>query len=352
MKNTAIQKAVNVCFINDFTPVMKLNIDGMFVSIDYQEMKWVELNRTNFTVTVTGEFPADEMFTDQSEFNSLKEKIAARFLQKSVEEFADMILQADCTYECSGVADGSIIHIEYEGVCLEDGWVTDYPFYASYPKITVTSGKVTLKKAIGKNIKEVVRQYKRLGLFSDLGLGFFEMLLFYPIRGVYYKHLCKPHVLKKNILYYEAHKNDPKKRKKKRHYLLFLILFLLVGLLFTEFINPMIFIEKEMPALVSSDYTSIVFLGDTYEKTDGLPADAAEEKVLGVEKWYGARLDGLSRFDQSLSTDKVKVYTDKDGNKYLWLVRDYLDSIHDENGDDKEYGDFENPEVYICRNPE
>lgn len=178
------------------------------------------------------------------------------------------------------------------------------------------------------------------------------MLLFYPIRGLYYRHLSKPKVLKKNILYYEKHKNDPKKRKKRRHnFLRILSLVLILAFFWFFLIEPMIFVKQDYPALVSSDYSSVVFQDDIYEKTDALPDDALEETMFGIDKWYGARLDGQSRLDQMTSEDKVKVYTDKDGNKYLWLVRDYFDTIHDENGDYKDYGDFENPEVYICRNP-
>lgn len=353
MESTKNATAIKVCFINDFTPVMTLEVDGISVQLGYQELKWVELSRPDVTVRIAGEIPTDEMFVSQKDLNLFKEKLAERFHKNTTDRLVDLILQADCTYSLTNITDGTVINIEYEGICLENGWVTDCPLYLSYPLLTCTDGTATLQKSEGKNTKEVVKQYKLFGLFSDLGiLNFLEMLLFYPIRGLYYRHLGKPKVLKKNILYYEKHKNDPKKRKKRRHnFLLILPVVLVLAFFWFFLIEPMIFVKQDYPVLVSSDYSTIVFQDDIYEKTDALPDDAAEETVFGIDKWYGARLDGQSRLDQMTSEDKVKLFTDKDGNKYLWLVRDYFDTIHDENGDYKAYADFENPEVYVCRNP-
>ena len=217
MDTTKNKMTVKVGFINDYIPVMRLSIDGRTVSIGYQEMKWVELSRPDITVRIAGEIPTDEMFVSQIDLDLFKEKLAARFHKNTTDRLADLILQADCTYSLTNITDGTVIHIEYEGVCLENGWVTDCPLYLSYPFLTLTDGTATLQKAEGKNTKEVVKQYKLFGIFSDLGiLNCFEMLLFYPIRGLYYRHLSKPKVLKKNILYYEKHKNNPKKRKKEK----------------------------------------------------------------------------------------------------------------------------------------
>lgn len=345
------ENAIRVCFINNYSSVMHLSIDGRLFSLGENEKKWIETESSSFYVCISGDFIFSDFSDGSNELNRLKDRLAIKFFNKVADKLLDVIVRTDCTYQISGVCDGAVISVNFAGFSLGDKALIYQEFLISYPKITLSAGSCTLVKAVCKNTKEIVRQYKKLGLISDIGLDFLDIILLYPIRGLYFSYLCKPHILKKNILNYEAHKDEPIKPKKKRHYFLMLLGLLFLGFLWTVFVQPMIFIEKEMPALISSDYTSIVFMDETYEKIEKLPADAVEEKILGVERWYGARLDGLSRYEQSISGDKVKAYTDTKGNKYLWLVRDYLDSIHDEKGENKDYTDFENPEVYICRTP-
>ena len=49
------------------------------------------------------------------------------------------------------------------------------------------------------------------------------------------------------------------------------------------------------------------------------------------------------------SVDTVTL-CDDEGNEYLWLVENYPDEIlgADENGDDKEYDDFDEHIVFVC----
>lgn len=181
METTKDETAIKVCFVNDFTPVMNLELDGISVQLGYQEMKWVELSRPDITVRIAGEIPTDEMFVSQKDLDLFKEKLATRFHKNTTERLDDLILQTDCTYSLKNITDGTVINIEYEGVCLENGWVTDCPLYLSYPFLTLTDGTATLQKAEGKNSKEVVKQYKLFGLFSDLGiLNFFGNAVVLP----------------------------------------------------------------------------------------------------------------------------------------------------------------------------
>lgn len=84
----------------------------------------------------------------------------------------------------------------------------------------------------------------------------------------------------------------------------------------------------------------------TYVRIDEMPFDAIPAKGFGIETWYDARLDGMSKLDQSLSDDKVTVFEDGSGKKYLWLVCNYTVSTVDENGEILEFEDFEDPMVY------
>ena len=102
--------------------------------------------------------------------------------------------------------------------------------------------------------------------------------------------------------------------------------------------------------LVSSDYSTIEYYREEYVRIDDLPKDAVLNKKLGIEIWTDARIDGYSKIDQYFDEHKVTEFIDRDGNIYLWLVPDYIDTITDENGDYKEYDDFTEHYVYAQKN--
>lgn len=351
-----------ICIANNFYYVMQIDVDGQLHSIRADESKWIEIKdkTDSLVIKITGEFLTDESFEElDKSASSLKEKLMSKFVKKATSELMSLILQADCTYKISNIYPDLLITIEHDGFDLGDKTWMMQDFQIMYPKIICESStKVELLEARGKNSKEVIKTYKKLGLASDMGMDFIDMILAYPLRGIYFKHLCKPHVLKKNILNADDHKANTEKRNSGKKIgclggCFSLIAVLLLWFILDCFVFSVIFVASEKPYLVASDYSTITYKDDVYLRIEELPEYAYPTTMLGATIWEDSRKDGLSKWDQSMQGDKVQLFEDDEGREYLWLVEDYIDNIlgAKENGEDKEYEDFDEHYVYVCEAP-
>lgn len=253
-----------------------------------------------------------------------------------------------------------MIDVEIEVLDFGDKADTNLNFTVTYPKVICDDDMtVELLSAKGKNSREIIKKYKKLGLANDCfmwgGLDFIIMFISYIIRGVYFKHLCKPSVLKKNILNTEKCIKKSKKRNigKKAGCLgaiLISLLFVILYFLLDCFVFSVVFVNSKKPYLVAADYQTITYREEVYTRIDELPENAYPTKILGTTIWKDTRTEGLSKLDQSLQNNKVQLFEDGEGNKYLWLVEDYIDTIIGEadNGENKEYKDFGQHYVYVC----
>ena len=351
-----------ICITNNLYYVMQIDIDGQMHSIMADESKWIEINDTtnSIIVKITGDILTADAFEELDECaENLKDKILFKFIKKATSELMNLILQVDCTYKISNVYPDSLITIEPDVFDLGDKTWMMQNFQILYPKIVCSdSTQIELLTAKGKNSKEIIKKYKKLGLQSDLGLGFIPMLLMYPLRGMYFKHLCKPNNLKKNILNAEIHKANTEKRNKSKKLGCFGLFLATIGciilwLLLDALVFSIIFVSTEKPFLVASDYSTITYKDNVYIRIDELPEDAYPSTTFGATIWEDSRTDGLSKWDQSMQGDKVQLFEDDDGREYLWLVEDYVDTVlgAKDNGEDKEYEDFDEHYVYVCENP-
>lgn len=356
-----------ICIVNSFCMEMKIDINGKTHLIEYDESKWIEIEDTADSVTlkITGEVLREEDFDGiLSDEPDLKEKIAVKLFKKATNEILDLILQADCTYNISNITSDSVITVELDMFDLGDKTWIFQDFEISYPKVICDENiKAELVYAKGKNSKEIIKKYKKIGLASDLGMDFLYMIISYPLRGMYFKHLCKPHILKKNIINAEYYKEKTEKRNKGKKLgcfsgclasvVLGVVAFIVIMLL-DIFVFSVLFVDTDKPALVASDYSTITYHDDVYVRIDDLPENAEPVEVLGATIWKDSRTDGLSKWDQSLQYDKVQLFEDDEGNEYLWLVENYPDEILGEgdNGEDKEYDDFDEHYVYVCEKGE
>jgi len=343
-----------ICVANNFSSVMNIDINGHLFAIGLNESKWIEITSDTAIIKITGNIITEDDFNelDATMNESLKEKIMSKLLKKSVNYFLDLTLQVDCKYKVSNITADSLITVELDSFNLGDKTWMYEDFQVIYPKISCNNMNVELLSASGKNSKSITKKYQRLGLASDLGLGFIEMFLLYPIRGIYFRHLCKPHVIKKNILNLEKLNNNPKKGKHKKLGCLSFALILVLLLIIDFFVLDIVFVNREKPYLVANDYSTITYRSDVYVRIKELPDYAREVTMLGAEVWKDARTDGLSKIDQSIQDSKVKLYDDNNGNQYLWLVEDYFDTIIADEGNDKDYEDFQEHYVYVCNSPQ
>ncbi|MBQ8765843.1 MAG: helix-turn-helix transcriptional regulator [Clostridia bacterium] len=351
-----------ICIANDFYYVMQIDVDGQLYSIRADESKWVEINdnKDSIVIKITGEFLTDEDFGElDNSAAGLKEKLMFKFVKKATSELMDLILQVDCTYKISNICPECLITVEHDGFDLGDKTLMFQDFQIMYPKLISGNGtQVELLNAKGKNSKEIIKKYKKLGLQSDMGMDFISMFLAYPLRGMYFKHLCKPSVLKKNILNAEIHKANTEKRNSGKKIgclggCFSVIAVLWLWFVLEVFVFSVLFVASEKPYLVASDYSSITYKDNVYVRIEELPEYAYPTTMLGASIWEDSRTDGLSKWDQSMQGDKVQLFEDDEGREYLWLVEDYVDTIigAKDNGEDKEYEDFDEHYVYVCENP-
>lgn len=344
-----------ICIENSFCSIMQFEINEKTHFVEFDESKWIEIEdaENSVVIKITGEILREEDFGELDPRESkLKEKIAFEIFKKATEEIKNLFLQADCTYKISNITPEAVITVELDSFDIGDKTWMFQDFEIIYPKIICDEiMQVELLSAKGKNSKAVIKEYKKLGLWSDLGMGFFEMIASYPLRGLYFRHVCKPHILKKNILNAEYYKAKTEKRNKGKKLgcfsgcLLFIPLILVFALIWT-IIEGILFVDTNQPYLLSPDYLTITYYDDVYVRIDELPEAAEPVEFLGATIWEDTRTDGLSNFDQAVEDNKVQLFEDDEGNQYLWLVENYTDSsVFLE---DKEYEDFDEHIVFVC----
>lgn len=359
-----------VCISNDFASVMNIDVNGKLHCIKMDESKWVEVAEDTLVLKITGElFTQEDMDEfqkwdfEEEENPTWKDKLMLKGLKfmskKVIENATDFYLQADCTYKITNVAENSVIKIEYDDFDIQDKTLLGIDFGVCYPKVECDNAQVVLLEARGKNSKEVFRNFKKMCFGRDWGYGSIEAILSYPLRLLYFKRLCKPAIVKKNILTVEKHKANAEKRERmigKLPGCSVLIVFLVAFILFDIFFLDTLFVASEKPYLVAADYSTVTYGDDVYVRIDTLPDKARPEKtpLFDAEIWMDARMEGLSKWDQSLQKNKVMLYEDDEGGKYLWLVENYAETIFSEEEEDgyKEYEDFDEHYVYYFKDTE
>ncbi|MCM1364533.1 MAG: helix-turn-helix transcriptional regulator [Ruminococcus sp.] len=346
-----------ICIANNFYSIMHIDINGQLYSIRADESKWIEIDSDTAVIKLMGKILTEDDYNELDEsVETLKDRITVGLIKKFSNSLTSLVLQTDCTYRISNITSDILLSVDLDGFDLGDKTLIGVDFMVAYPKITSTGDtKIELLHARGQNTKEVIKKYKRIGLFSDLGLGFVTMLLSYPLRGMYFKHLCKPRVLKKNIINADKHKQKSEKRNNGRKVgclgtVLISIAMIVIFFLFDALVLDVIFVDSRRPALVAADYSTITLYDDVYVRIDNLPEDATESVFSSLSMWENARTDGLSKWNQSSQDERVKCYKGSDGTKYLWLVEDYFDTVHDENGEELDWWDFDEHYVYVCEN--
>lgn len=342
-----------ICFVNNFCSLMTIEVNREVFSIKIDECKWVETKEKDLTLRITGDMVTDSDFEEiKNSATNLKEKIISKLTRKAMKFAAEYPLQVNCTYKLTNVKPDSVVNIDLDVFSLGDKALTYYDFCIAYPKVNCECDNVELLQVKGKNCKEVIKKHTRYGLESDLGFGFIEMLLSWPVRSIYFRHLCKPRIIKKNILkadYYHEKYDEKEDGKKKGCGCLPMLLVVVLLLISSFFIEPVIFVESKKPALVSADYSTITYYDDVYVRIDELPEYVVPVTFLGAGHWDESRTDGLSRIDQATQDNRVYQYKDYEGKAYLWLVEDYVDTMGSE---DKDYDDFEEHYVYVCEKPD
>lgn len=344
-----------ICIENACYAVTQLEVNGLLSSIRAEESQWIEVAGEEVTLKISGEWFVDE--EDISYLSTASEKRQKKRERKAEKKMQALILRADCTYQLSHIPNEARITVQSDMFDVGDKTATWYDFQICYPKpVCDETVQVELLEAKPQNKKEIIQKYKKLGLVSDLGMNFLVMFLSYHIRGWYFKHLCKPGVLKENILNARQYQQEAEEREEnsKPGRGCLLLLAAIAGYIILVFlVFPVLFVGSQKPYLVAEDYSTITHRRDVYVRIDELPSYAHETRtwLFDASIWMDCRKEGLSRWEQAWKEDKVQLFEDDEGRKYLWLVEDYGNTAWDENGEHKEYEDFTEHYVYVCENP-
>lgn len=341
---------VRINLINNFSSVTDVVINNQRIKMDAEQCVEVDVDANGFTTFITGFYNIEE-FNDameeaKAEETKLKAKLLIKALEKMVDFAKDMVVQVDCTYKFTNLRDGETITITADFFNTPEYFLFDIgEMMFVYPKVETEGATFELVSAIGKNVKKIIKKYSKFSLTFNL----FDLIFGYPLRRVYYSHLCKPKTLKKNIL--KARKFQESTDKKNTNVGCLKEILVIVALLFfVAVVLPVLMVKSVQPALISSDYTKITLEEKGYIKTDVIPADAVPEKSLFQEAWMGARTDGLSRLEQSNQECEVLLLTDSNGTEYLWLLREGADlEVVEYKGECVDFSQYEDIEIFVLK---
>ncbi|MCH5191787.1 MAG: helix-turn-helix transcriptional regulator [Oscillospiraceae bacterium] len=348
---------------NNYGSVIHVKSKETVTSITADDCKWIEIPQTTneYELTVYGELDLNDIYNDLPESpsdkpKSLKERIIDKGISKWLKHLSNFIdrnvIQTKCTYRLSDILSDCKISVDLESFSIGDRmWILDN-ICISYPKLICDGCNRILINAVCINNTQIMKSFKKSALTSELGISIPFMLFAYPIRKMYFKSVLKPKGLMKFInkadYYIEKEKESNKKWARTKHPIIksfFIIIFAIIALIAMNVGFGILNVEIDKPVLVSADLSQIKFYREDYIRIDALPYDAMPDKIAGAEIWHDARTEGLSKTDQYLEDNKATVYIDSQGNKYLWLVLNYTDTILGDDGY-REYADFEEPLCY------
>lgn len=347
---------------NNYGSVIHVKSKETVTSITTDDCKWIEIPQTanEYELVVYGELNLTDIYNDLSEApsdkpKSLKERIIDKGISKGLKLVSNLIernvIQTKCTYRLSNILSDCKISVDCEAFSIGDRmWILD-DICISYPKLVCDGCNQVLTNAVCINYTQIMKSFKKSALTSELGISIPFMLLAYPIRKAYFKSVLKPKGLMKFInkadYYIEKEEKAKKKRARTKHPIIksfFIIIFIIIAFFAIDTYFDIQNVETDKPVLVSADLSRIEFYREDYIRIDELPYDAKPDKKAGIEIWHDARTEGLSKTDQYLEDNKATVYIDSQGNKYLWLVLNYTDTIIGDDG----YKDYEDFEEHLC----
>lgn len=343
---------------NNYGSVIHVKSKETVTSITTDDCKWIEIPQTanEYELVVYGELNLTDIYNDLSEVpydkpKSLKERIIDKGISKGLKLVSNLIernvIQTKCTYRLSNILSDCKISVDCEAFSIGDRmWILD-DICISYPKLVCDGCNQVLTNAVCINYTQIMKSFKKSALTSELGISIPFMLLAYPIRKAYFKSVLKPKGLMKFInkadYYIKKQEKSDKRWERTKHPIIksfFIIIFIIIAFFAIDVGFDILNVETDKPVLVSADLSRIEFYREDYVRIDDFPYDAKPDKTAGIEVWHDARTEGLSKTDQYFEDNKATVYIDSQGNKYLWLVLNYGDTMFGDDGS-KDYEDFE-----------
>lgn len=214
-----------IYFKNNYTQLMFLKINGMSITVD--DGAWIDVYGDEVNVQISGDFDFKNDLNELiSTASSLKEKLAARAGKWAINLVDNYSVKAQCTYRLSNITDGETVSVELDEIELGSQFFSSMGIIVLFPSVK-RNGGTELVYAAALNSEQTIKKYLMLNFDHYLLFGLVFSFLFYPIRKIYFRHLCKDKSLTKSIKNIDKFKARSEKRaNRKGHPILIAILVL------------------------------------------------------------------------------------------------------------------------------
>lgn len=335
-----------VCFFNDMCPVLQIDVDGTLALIRYGEARWIEVESETLKLKVRGDGGGQPVEPADA---GKGEKLWHKAMRAAGKVGSKMSLHAECTYLLSNVKEDSIITIVGDTIDTDDPAMFFPPFFTDYPRVKSEGIGIELLEARGLNKRDAISAYKKMGLFNLIDENFLLVLLTMPFWGMIARWHCRNKVVARRIRNIDAvREKQEREMKKSGGVLLFLAAAVAVVLAIAWFASrPTADVPVGRTYEVAADYAQITCEGEIYLLIRELPEDAEPVMMLDQEVWENAVVDSGDFWDFLEQDNMVQLFVDEDGLIYLWLVEDYHETMHPEDGSEPGFEDFSEHMLFV-----
>lgn len=308
----------------------------------------------NSGVSFTAEIkPVDllEGFDEDSEGESLKERIIYKLTKKLVEKIPEIGVYTAVTYELNSDYDNVTVELTDSADAFCAGKIADFfemmPVMYTFSKAETAFGSLKVTDVKQTNRKQYLKLFRKILLFSEWGIILPGLFFFIPkylvlklLSGNWYitKRIKKLYEMssEERIGYLQKREREIDKQSENSGCLmgiLKVVVFLLIlgGIVFWV-------TTSEPEVIIAEDFSSVVCFDEVFVKTDGaLPEDAEDVFLEDYTAYYPT---GEDEYDSE--SYYCYIYETPDGERYMWLK----DGCDKEENYEKDYEDYENPIVY------
>lgn len=293
----------------------------------------------------------DELQVDRNK-DKIPAKIMKRLAKKLVDKIPEIVLLTRVTYELSDTSEDCEIFFSDGLYSVCDGYAADFfdmmPVGYFFAQAETNKGTLRITDVKTVNRKQYLKVQRNFNLFMDWDMLLPDLFLFIPkYLLIKFYYTADFYVSKKVKGLYELSpaqrieyicKKEKKREKVESGFgclkallwgIIILAIIVAIGLWASG---------GESSVIVSEDYSTVTYFDETFVRIDGgLPEDT--EKVF-LGDFYADYPNDDGTYDHL--SHYVYIYEDSNGNRYLWLIKDY-NKIYDRG---KTYEDYENPLVY------
>lgn len=336
-----------VCFHNDMSPVLQLEVDGTLALLRYGEARWIEVASEELVLRVRGD-GGGQPIEDVPEDASKGAKLWNKTMRLAEKAYTKMFLHVECIYRLTNVREDSIITITGDSIDTDDPtWILP-PFNMDYPRVKCDGTGIELLDAKGLNRRDAISAYKKWGLLWMFDDHFYLLPILLPFLGLAGRWHCRRKVIARRIRNIDAVRAKEEQELKRFGGCLKLLFLPLVAILLAVWVASVLPGDAPVGRTyeIAADFSKITCEDEVYLPIESLPEDAEPVTMLDAAVWEEAVLE-TDGFILDLSRDcMVQLFTDPEGRIYLWLVEDYAATMLPADGSERDFEDFSEHMLY------